>query len=135
MTRPIMSMSGATKWLAERGVIADYHIDMDPRQNKVADVTPAVPGVHYIMASVCHPDVFKALAGQRVTLFHVYSGEMTYDWVAEMDTGQQVLRGGSTIGLTALHLGGYMGYRHFEIHGMDGSFSDLTRTRRHAGPH
>src|SRR5262245_888566 len=81
MTRPIMSMSGATKWLAERGVIADYHIDMDPRQNKVADVTPAVPGVHYIMASVCHPDVFKALAGQRVTLFHVYSGEMTYDWV------------------------------------------------------
>lgn len=135
MKPPILSMSAATKWLAERGVIPDYHCDMDPRANKVADFTPIVPGVHYIMASVCHPDVWKCLFGQRVTLFHVYSSQDTYDWVAELDPGQFVLRGGSTIGLTALHLGGVMGYRHFEIHGMDGSFKDLTRSARHAGPH
>src|SRR5438876_251206 len=61
MQHPILSMSGATKWLAEHGVIADFHCDMDPRANKVDDVTPAVPGVHYIMASVCHPDVWKCL--------------------------------------------------------------------------
>ena len=51
LTHPILSMSGATKWLAERGVIADYHCDMDPRPNKIDDVTPVIPGVTYLMAS------------------------------------------------------------------------------------
>src|SRR5215813_5494446 len=34
MKPPIMSMSGATQWLAERGVIADYHVAMDPRADQ-----------------------------------------------------------------------------------------------------
>jgi hypothetical protein len=43
-----------------------------------------------------------------------------------------VLHPGSTIGLGALHLGGVLGYRHFEIHGMDGSHREGVR---HAGEH
>lgn len=30
MKHPIMSMSGATHWLYERGIVPDYHVDMDP---------------------------------------------------------------------------------------------------------
>ena len=135
MKRPIMSMSGATKWLVERGITPDYHIDMDPRPNKVEDVTPAFKDVNYLMASVCHPDVFKALEGYNVTLWHVYSSDDTNNVVGSLDNGEFVIRGGSTIGLTAMHVAGMMGYRHLEIHGMDGSFKDETRTERHAGYH
>jgi hypothetical protein len=86
------------------------------------------------MASVCHPKTWELLRGQRVTVWHTYSAPDTYDLVAAIDTNALVIRGGSTIGLTALHIGGVLGYRHFEIFGMDGSFTD-DRTARHAGPH
>ncbi len=132
---PIMSMSGATRFLADKGIIADYHIDMDPRAHKIQHLTPPVDGVHYLMATVCPLETWKILEGQRVTLWHTYSGKDTYDWVAANDPGQHVVRGGSTIGLTAFHLGGLLGYRHFEVHGMDGCFRDQYRKSRHAGPH
>src|SRR5262245_46553503 len=48
LRHPIMSMSGATKFLIERGITPDYHIDVDPRPNKVSDVTPAYKGVTYL---------------------------------------------------------------------------------------
>jgi hypothetical protein len=135
LQRPILSMSGATHWLAERGVIPDYHVDMDPRPHKVKHLDPPVSGVHYLMATVCHPNTWELLRGQQVTVWHTYSGKETYDWVEGIDEGSEVIHGGSTIGLTALHVAGVMGYRHFEIHGMDGSFNDDTRSKRHAGPH
>lgn len=135
MTRPILSMSGATRWLADRGIVPDYHIDMDPRPHKVHFLDPPIDGVHYLMATVCHPKTWELLKGQQVTLWHTYSAPRTYDWVASVDQDQLVIHGGSTIGLTALHLGGVLGYRHFEIHGMDGSFRDASRSARHAGPH
>lgn len=136
LTPPILSMSGATRFLADHGVTADYHIDMDPRPYKAKHLTPPIPGVHYLMASVCPPETWDQLKDERVTLWHVYSGVdkeglNTDSWVAQHDHGQLVLQAGSTIGLTAMHVGGLLGYRHFEIHGMDGSFAET----RHAGVH
>jgi hypothetical protein len=141
LRHPILSMSGATHFLADRGVIPDYHIDMDPRAHKVKHLDPPVPGVHYVMASVCPPQTWEILKDERVTLWHVYSGRAsadgpsTYDWVAEHDKGEIVVHAGSTIGLSAIHIGGLLGFRHFDIHGMDGSFADGTREHRHAGVH
>lgn len=135
--RPIISMSGATKFLAERGVVPDYHCDMDPRPHKLSFIDPPVPGVHYLMASVCHPRAWEILkaAGAPVTLWHCISSyEHTLPFMDKMLPGELVVFGGSTIGLTALHLGGLMGYRHFEVHGMDGSFRPGTKDR-HAGFH
>ena len=132
MERPIISVSGALHFLFERGVTPDYHVDVDPRRHKVKHVTPPVNGVHYIMASCCHPDAWGVLKGQKVSLIHAYSSETTPRWVANHDTGAYVVRPGSTVGLAAIHVGGMLGYRHFEIHGMDGSLRD---GKRHAGPH
>lgn len=131
--RPILAVGGATRWLAERGVVPDYHADMDPRPHKVQCITPPVPGVHYLMASVCHPDTWDVLQDQQVTLWHTISCyQTTMQLVNEHDHGAWVIFGGSTMGLSAIHLGGLLGFRHFEIHGMDGSFRGEVR---HAGPH
>ena len=133
--RPIMSMSGATKWLAERGVIPDYHVDVDPRDNKVHDVTPPVHGVTYLIGSVCVPEYFDALANEKVILWHTVSSNWDDEtrWVSEHDYGALVICPGTTIGLAAIHLGGVLGFQRFEIHGMDGSFAP--DGSRHAGPH
>jgi hypothetical protein len=132
ITRPIISVSGALHFLAERGVIPDYHVDMDPRAHKVAHINPPVDGVHYIMASVCHQKTWEVLKGQKVTLVHLYSNPETHDWIALNDPGELMLRPGSTVGMCAIHVGGILGYRRFEIHGMDGCLRD---GKRHAGPH
>lgn len=140
LTPPILSMSGATRFLADHGIIADYHVDMDPRAHKAKHLDPPIPGVHYLMASVCPSQTWEILKDQRVTLWHTHCGRSkdgtldTYGWVARHDRpGIPVVHGGSTIGLSAIHLGGLLGYRHFEIHGMDGSIRE--GVGRHAGPH
>ena len=132
ITRPMITVSGALHYLHERGITPDYHLDMDPRPHKVRAIEPPVDGVHYIMASVCHPRTWEVLNGQKVTLIHLYSSPETHDWIAVNDPGELMLRPGSTVGMCAIHVGGILGYRHFEIHGMDGCLRD---GKRHAGPH
>lgn len=137
---PILSMSGATKFLADRGVIPTWHVDMDPRKHKAKHLIPPIDGVQYLMSSVCPKETWEILKDQQVTLWHTHCGRSangtmdTYQWVKEHDTHDpEVLHGGSTIGLTSLHIGGLLGFRHFEIHGMDGSIQP--GIGRHAGPH
>ena len=130
--RPIISVSGALHFLAERGIVPDYHVDCDPRPHKIKHLQPPVDWVHYIMGSCCHPQTWEALKGQKVTLVHFFMSQDTNDWIAKNDPGGGMIRPGSTVGLSAIHVGGMLGYRHFEIHGMDGSFKDGAR---HAGPH
>lgn len=130
---PIITVSGALRYLTERGIVPEYHTDCDPRQHKVKHFCPPVDGVRYLMASCCHPDAWDALQGQDVTLWHAYSADSTADWVRENDPRGILIRPGSTVGMAAIHVGGLLGYRHFEIHGMDSCLRpDGTR---HAGPH
>lgn len=63
--RPILSMSGATRWLAERGVVPDYHVELDPRGHKLACIDPPVPGVHYLMATICAPRAWEKATAVR----------------------------------------------------------------------
>jgi predicted O-methyltransferase YrrM len=140
-TLPIMTVSGALKFLAERGITPTWHVQMDPRREQPRFVDPPVPGVHYLMASVCPPETWKVLQGQQVTLWHANSGEGTLEFLArhapakvEGDQAHAtMISGGSHVGLCALHVAGKLGFRHFEIFGMDGSFA--ADGARHAGDH
>ena len=129
---PIISVSGALHFLKERGITPDYHVDCDPRPHKSKHIDPPVDGVHYIMGTCCHPSTWDILKGQKVSLVHFYMAPSTKDWIAANDPDNGMLRPGSTVGMSAIHVGGMLGYRHFEIHGMDGSFKD---GKRHAGVH
>jgi Protein of unknown function DUF115 len=135
---PIIAMSGSTKFLAERGIIADYAIEMDPRPSKVKASLPPVNGVHYLIASCVVPEYFDQVItnGNQITLWHTVNGKWEDDlkWVAEHDIPDQlVISTGSTIGLGAIQIGGVLGFTRFEIHGMDGSFGDYGE--RHAAFH
>lgn len=132
LTRPIISMSGSHNFLIERGIVPDYHVDMDPRPTKLAHILTPHPQVQYLMASVCHPFTWSLLRGCRVQTFHVVSGANTYAWLQMYDPQSLLVIAGSSIGLGAIHISGMLGYRHVEIHGMDGCYRD---NERHAGQH
>lgn len=133
--KPLITVSGALKFLLEKGLEPRwgkwFHIEVDPRPHKI-EVLARHEKVIYVIGSCAHPKLFKYLEGMHVVLFHAMSGPHTKTWVAENDPNQVMVAAGSTVGLTAIHVGGVFGYRHFEIHGMDGSFRGDSR---HAGFH
>jgi hypothetical protein len=133
---PILTVSGALKFLAARGITPTWHIQMDPRKEQPRFVDPPVPGVHYLMASVCPPETWQILKGQQVTLWHTNCGDGTLEFLARHapeGRDSQMVSGGSHVGLCSLHVGGKLGFRRFEIFGMDGSFAE--DGSRHADDH
>ena len=76
------------------------------------------------MGSCCPPQTWDILKDQKVTLVHFYMSEETERFLEYNDPGCLLVRPGSTVGMAAIHVGGLLGYRHFEIHGMDGSIRD-----------
>ena len=131
ITRPIMTMSGAHDFLIERGIIPEFHCEMDPRKHKVSMLTPHKE-VHYLMASVCHPSMWEKLKDFKIAMWHCVSGKLTVEWVKNNDPDTLLVSGGSCMGLVAIHLAGCMGFNHFELHGYDGSYRD---GKRHAAKH
>ena len=129
--RPMLTMSGAHDFLISHGVVPDFHCDVDPRPHKTQMLTPH-RDVAYFMGTVCNPAMWEKLKDFNVTTWHCINGPDTPRFLLKFNPGSLMLSGWSCIGLTALHLGGVMGYDHFEIHGMDGSWRDKERT---AGPH
>ena len=130
--RPMLTVSGAHDFLVERGVVPDFHMDCDPREHKAALVQRLHKDVRYLMATVCHPSFWERLAGHHVELWHLHNGPETDEWLAKHDPGANRIGGGTTAGMRALEIGSMLGYRRFEIHGMDCSFRGATR---HAGRH
>src|SRR5262245_53158212 len=63
--RPMLTMSGAHDFLISKGVVPDYHCDIDPRPHKTKMLTPH-KDVHYLMGSVCNPNMWEKLKGYKV---------------------------------------------------------------------
>lgn len=129
----VFTVSAAHKHMIERGVIPLAHIDCDPRPHKVTHLGPAHPQVEYWLASCIHPDYIDHVAGGKSTaLWHAYNGESSLG-VLEHEPGQRMIVGGGSVGLRAMSLLYYLGYRHLEIHGMDCSFRETGK--QWAGEH
>lgn len=133
--RPILTISGAHDFLIDRGIVPDFHMDCDPREYKAEHTKNPNKETQYLMATVCHPKVWEQLKDQKVELWHLHNGNENGDWIAKNDPGANMLGGGSTAGMRALEVASMMGFRRFEIHGMDGSFEGNSTEVRHAGPH
>jgi hypothetical protein len=132
---PIISVSGAHDYLVERGIVPDFHVDCGPRPHKPEMLRKPQKATTYLMASVCHPMFWKALQGRSVRLWHLINGDdlETVAWVAENHPVgmKSMIGGGSSVGMRAMNVAAALGYRKFDIHGMDCSFTK----NRHAGAH
>lgn len=129
---PFITVSGALDFMQEKGVIPDYHAECDGRDYKTKHLEHANKKTKYFMASVCNPRMWDLLAGCHIEYWHTANGQHVVDWIAQHDLGSVLIAGGSNIGLTAIHVGGILGYRKFRLYGFDGNFRGDVR---HAGPH
>lgn len=128
----IITVSGAHKFLIERGIIPTIHIDCDPRARKALQFGEPHGEVKYWMGSCVDPSYIEILKGHDVSLWHNHNGyESEFIW--DHEPNSWMLIGGGSVGLRAISLLYSQGYRDFEIHGMDCSFRD--EEFRHAGDH
>jgi uncharacterized Rossmann fold enzyme len=126
----IISCSGAHKFLIDRGIVPTWHIEVDPRAHKIQLIGAPHPDVEYLIASTCHPAVFEHLDGMNVKLWHVFDGEQ--DALRTLPHGEWAITGGCSVGLRAMGIAAFLGFRDVHVFGMDGSEG---KTGKHAAEH
>jgi hypothetical protein len=129
---PVFTVSGAHDFLLDRGIVPDYHAECDGRDHKVRHLERPQEKTTYLMASVCNPKAWELLKNNKVEYWHCAHGQHVVEWIGKNDDGAILVAGGSTVGLSAIHLAGILGYRSFKLYGFDGNLRD---GKRHAGEH
>jgi hypothetical protein len=120
-------IKSSTRLLRRMRVPVHYSVNCDAQATQVAK-TPIVPGVTYLLASCCHPDLFDHVLGGgcKVEVFHsataakcartgageveIYEGLFPDGWVAQ---------GGMTVANRAIALAYRMGCAHVVLVGCD----------------
>jgi len=127
----IITCSGSHRFLLERGIVPNWHVEVDPRPHKVALLGPPHADVEYLVASTCHPEYFDHLGGFNVVLWHIFADEP--DTYRVLPRGEWAVLGGSNVGLRAMTLARFYGFKVQHVFGMDGCQRD--DTHKHAAPH
>jgi hypothetical protein len=136
--KTIITVSGAHKFLAERGFTTEgrawYHVEVDPREHKIALLGPPQPGVVYMPASCCHPKYFDHLeaAGATVRTWHVFDNSDEANRI--LPRGEWAITGGCNVGLRAMTIARFFGFLDQHIFGMDGC-EGKEPGKKHAAAH
>jgi len=124
----IWTVSGAHDFLLGKGINPTHHTDIDWRAHKAHMVTPR-EGVRYVMANTIHPRYAAKLKTHALTMFQPV-GEKETPFFRYGEYPKLRVPGDVT---TAAMVAAYeLGYREFELFGVDGS-EDLDAS--HAGEH
>lgn len=116
----VFALNNAAKILHENGVHVDYQVVLDARPGNVEFVKEQYADA-YLIASQVSPDLFKALEGRKVCLWHP-----AIEGVDEMfpDRDLTLVGGGITVGLSSMSLVYAMGFRRMYLFGYDSSYRD-----------
>ena len=118
----IFTTSGSHRILIEHGIVPMAHLESDPRDHKAEGFGTADKRVVYFLASAASRKTFDAVHGCETWLFHVTSSAPESNLIKEMDPAAFTVDGGTNSGMMLIGLGTVLGYRKFEIYGMDCSF-------------
>ncbi len=127
--RPVFAVNGAYGHLLERGFVSDACVLLDGLPEVAGYVRDRDERTRFLVASQCHPDVFDALEGADVTVWHAWNGEQVeieLRRILDEARGDRwvIVAGGSTAALRCLNIGHLCGYRRFRMYGVDSSFHD-----------
>jgi hypothetical protein len=128
----LFTVSGAHGFMIDHGAVPYAQIDCDPRPHKAAQFGTPNKSVRYWLGSCVHPDYLDRLEGHDISLWHLHNGADAADNVWSIEPEAWLCVGGGSVGLRSISLLYALGYRHFEIHGMDCSNAD---GKMYAGAH
>jgi hypothetical protein len=120
----VATVNGTHNWCWERDITVGAHVMVDSRAFNARFVDPPHKETRYLIASQCHPSVFDILVDNDVWIWHGISVPEEIPILNRQYFGHYFhIQGGSTVALRALNLLKVLGFRRFEVYGMDSCFS------------
>lgn len=115
----IFALNGSAAWLHSHGIAPEFHVFLDAQPHNVRFIVEEQKAAtDYLVASQCSPQLFDALDGSYVTLWHP-----SVEGVGEIaPDGAVMIGGGTTVGLQTMSISYVMGYRHLHLFGFDSSY-------------
>ena len=132
---PVMTTSGAYDFLVAQGIVPDYHIEVHPTAQRATFLKHPKISTVFLIASTCHPAVFRALKNRNVLLWHPYHDASLMDQAKlrdELDPDNALIGGGTNTASRAVAVGRHLGFRRFITYGIDCCWSD---DKKWAGKH
>lgn len=122
----VVALNGAYQWCLDNDIRPSAVVVLDARQPSARFVITPVEQCHYLLASQCHPDAFEHCRGRQVTIWHACSvGEPEVDMLSEYYFKHfNPVTMGTTVGMRAISLFRMLGYKKFEIFGLDSCYLD-----------
>jgi hypothetical protein len=109
-------------WFIERGVIPKGAVVFEVSKELLHLFKRPHPKVTYFISSMCHPAQFRALEGYNQILWHPFSDVQEHIDAMTKAGAYFFVGGGSTTMLRTINIGLQLGYRDFELYGVDSSF-------------
>lgn len=138
----VVTTSGAHDVLLNAGITPFAHMEADAHKHKATFMALAKPGIHYYLASRCHPDCFDNVLAKTndVTIWHMNHAPEENAEVKKAYPQAIFVSGSASIASRAFCLGIVLGFRTFNIYAMDCSFPwdeslPFDQQRQHAGRH
>lgn len=134
----IITVSGSHKFLYEHGMTPEgrdwWHVEVDPREHKIALLGDPQPGVVYLPASCCHPKYLDHLEAHHATVrtWHVFDNNDDANRI--LPRGEWAITGGCNVGLRAMTIARFFGYLDLHVFGMDGC-EGSEEGKKHAAAH
>lgn len=117
----ILACNAAHDFLLRKKIVPKYAMLWDP-VNVIEEFITPHQAVTYLMASRCHPQVFRRFKDNKVVVWHASGDECLQGLLEEHHKMEPMIMGGSAAVVRAMFLAVAMGYLDLHIFGMDGSF-------------
>jgi len=121
----IISVNAAHDWLINNVCVPDYHVIFEPDIEVLEQALGGKPheDVTYFIASHCHQNIFRQLEGYKRILWHVFQPHEDYqDEIQRLFPGESMIAGGYGTFFRCISIALVIGYRKFELFGVDSSF-------------
>lgn len=116
----VFAMNGTADYLADRGIIPDYHMVIDARESNRRFVESRVAKVR-LLASQCHPSLFGSTPAIG---FHIHLSMVDWSKLLPDDREATAIGGGHSVGLYAMSAAYVLGFRSMHLYGYDSSYRE-----------
>lgn len=123
----VMTVNAAHDWLLSKGVKPNIHVLFEHDVEEVETSLGGQPDkdVVYYICSHCDKKVFDRLEGFRQVLWHAFCPAQGYQQeIDKLYPKEFMVSGGYATFFRSLTIGTILGYRQFDLFGVDSSFED-----------
>lgn len=113
----VFAMNGASRWLRRYGIVADYQVISDAKEETAGLVDPLAH--HHLFASQVNPKTMAAVEAPIVWHLEIGEIERHFPPAKVARGGYALIGGGAACGNSALCVAYAMGYRTLHLYGYD----------------